>query len=95
MIVVGGMGSVAGSVLGAGIIILLLEALRAVKGAQEVVFGAVLLFFVLFLRGGLISVVQRYVKGWQEPLHGAGAKPAPPAAQPAPDAAVAGERSAT
>ena len=71
MIVVGGMGSVVGSVLGAGIVILVLEALRAVKGAQEIVFGAILLVFVLFLRGGLISVVSRYVKGWDEPLHAA------------------------
>ena len=57
--------------LGAGIIILVLEALRAVKGAQEVVFGGILLVFVLFLRGGLISVIQRYVPGWEEPLHAA------------------------
>ncbi|TDR88925.1 branched-chain amino acid ABC transporter permease [Enterovirga rhinocerotis] len=71
MIVVGGMGSVAGSLLGAGIIIIVLELLRAVKGAQEIVFGGILLVFVLFLRGGLISVIQRYVKGWDEPLHAA------------------------
>lgn len=82
MIVVGGMGSIAGSVLGAGIIILVLEALRAVKGAQEIVFGAILLLFVLFLRGGLISVVARYVKGWEEPLHAA-----PPRKAAVPDVA--------
>jgi branched-chain amino acid transport system permease protein len=68
MIVVGGLGSVAGSVLGAGIIIALLEGLREVKGMQELVFGALLVGFVLFLRGGLISVLKRHVRGWAEPL---------------------------
>ena len=46
MIVVGGLGSVVGSVLGAGIIIALLEALREVKGLQELVFGGLLVGFV-------------------------------------------------
>jgi branched-chain amino acid transport system permease protein len=68
-IVVGGMGSVAGSVLGAAAIILLLELLREFKGVQEIVFGALLVGFVLFMRGGLVSVLQRYVRGWDEPLH--------------------------
>ena len=41
-IVVGGMGSIAGSVIGASIIILVLELLREVKGLQEIAFGALL-----------------------------------------------------
>ena len=68
MIVVGGLGSVAGAVLGAGIIIVLLEALRAFKGLQEIVFGGLLVIFVLFMRGGLVSVIKRHVRGWEEPL---------------------------
>jgi branched-chain amino acid transport system permease protein len=68
-IVVGGMGSIPGSVLGATMIILLLELLREFKGLQEIVFGALLVGFVLFMRGGLVSVLQRYVRGWDEPLH--------------------------
>jgi branched-chain amino acid transport system permease protein len=68
MIVVGGLGSVVGSVLGAGMIIVLLEALRAVKGLQEIAFGGLLVAFVLFMRGGLISVLKRRVRGWEEPL---------------------------
>lgn len=68
MIVVGGLGSITGSVLGAGLIILLLEALRAFKGLQEIVFGALLVGFVLFMRGGLISVLKRHLRGWEEPL---------------------------
>jgi branched-chain amino acid transport system permease protein len=68
MIVVGGLGSVTGSLLGAGLLVLLLEALRAFKGTQEIAFGALLLFFVLFLRGGLVSVLKRNLRGWEEPL---------------------------
>ncbi len=68
MIVVGGLGSVAGAVLGAGTIIILLEALREFKGVQEIVFGALLVVFVLFVRGGLVSVLKKGVRGWEEPL---------------------------
>jgi branched-chain amino acid transport system permease protein len=82
MIVVGGLGSIAGSVLGAAIVILLLEALRAFKGTQEIVFGALLLGFVILLKGGLISVIRRYLPGWEEPLHGAPAQNAHSAPRP-------------
>jgi branched-chain amino acid transport system permease protein len=68
MIVVGGLGSVAGALLGAGLIIVLLEILREFKGIQEVVFGGILLGFVIFMRGGLVSIIKRYVRGWDEPL---------------------------
>ena len=84
MIVVGGLGSIAGSLLGAGVIIVLLEALRAFKGLQEIVFGGLLVFFVLFMRGGLIAVIKRYVPGWEEPLRMAG----PAAAAPDPATAA-------
>lgn len=75
MIVVGGLGSVVGAVLGAGTIIFLLEALRAFKGLQEIVFGGLLIFFVLFMRGGLIAVLKRHVPGWEEPLRYVSATP--------------------
>lgn len=67
-IVVGGMGSIAGSVIGASLIIVLLEVLREVKGLQEIAFGVLLVGFILFMRGGLITVLRRYVRGWEEPL---------------------------
>jgi branched-chain amino acid transport system permease protein len=88
MIVVGGLGSVPGSLLGAGVIVLLLEALREVKGLQEIVFGAILVVFVLFLRGGLVVFLKRYLRGWEEPLHRrrGGTSPTP---APAPETAPA------
>jgi branched-chain amino acid transport system permease protein len=45
-----------------------------------VFFGAVLIFFVTFLRGGIVGVLRQRIRGWDEPLHGtrtAEAKPAP------------------
>jgi branched-chain amino acid transport system permease protein len=68
MIVVGGLGSITGSLLGAGLLIILLEALRAFKGLQEIVFGALLVSFVLGMRGGLVSLLKRHLRGWEEPL---------------------------
>jgi branched-chain amino acid transport system permease protein len=68
MIVVGGLGSITGSLLGAGLLVLLLEALREFKGTQEIAFGALLLLCVLFMRGGLVAVLKRNVPGWEETL---------------------------
>jgi branched-chain amino acid transport system permease protein len=79
-IVVGGLGSITGSVLGAGAIIIILELLREVKGAQEVVFGGVLIFFVTFFRRGIVGSLQQHFRGWDEPLHSA--RPLSPALQP-------------
>lgn len=69
MIVVGGLGSIVGSVLGAGAIISTLEMLRKVKGAQEIAFGAILVGFILFMPGGIVGWFKEKVRGWDEPLH--------------------------
>jgi branched-chain amino acid transport system permease protein len=68
MVVVGGLGSVWGSVLGAGLLIGLQEGLRAFKGGQEIAFGLVLMACIVFLPDGIISLVKRRVRGWEEPL---------------------------
>ena len=66
MIVLGGLGSIAGSVLGAAIVLLLLEALRAFKSAQEIVFGSVLLACVLFAPMGLAGFLSSKLGSWRE-----------------------------
>ena len=68
MVVVGGLGSVWGSVLGAGLLVGLQEGLRAFKGAQEIAFGLLLMACIIFLPDGLISLVKRRARGWGEPL---------------------------
>jgi branched-chain amino acid transport system permease protein len=68
MVVVGGLSSVAGSVIGAVLIVWLMEGLRAFKEVQEIAFGGMILLFVLFLPGGVASLLRRYLPGWREPL---------------------------
>jgi branched-chain amino acid transport system permease protein len=68
MVVVGGLGSVAGSVIGAVLIVWMMEGLRAFKEVQEIAFGGMILLFVLFLPGGVASLLRRYLPGWREPL---------------------------
>ncbi len=67
MVVVGGLGSIVGSVLGAILIVGLLEVLRAFRWTQEILFGGVLVLFVLFRPGGLAIFLQR-LPGWDEPV---------------------------
>jgi branched-chain amino acid transport system permease protein len=69
MVVVGGLGSIVGSVLGAALLVYLLEVLREFKATQEIVFGALLLGFVLFQPQGIVTFLKRWLPGWGEPLH--------------------------
>lgn len=69
MIVVGGLGSVTGSVLGAVLLTALPEVLRTVKGFQEIVFGAILVACIVFLPDGLYSLVRARLPRWRETLH--------------------------
>lgn len=69
MVVVGGIGSVVGSVLGAVFLIAANETLRQFKSAQEIAFGSLLLLFVLFAPHGIVSMVKRRLPGWEEPFH--------------------------
>jgi branched-chain amino acid transport system permease protein len=88
MVVVGGIGSVAGSVIGATLLVTLLELLREFKSTQEIAFGALLLAFVIFMPDGVVSLLKSRLKGWDEPLRRLGDEPAPtpaPAAEPAED----------
>jgi branched-chain amino acid transport system permease protein len=69
MIVVGGLGYVAGSVFGAVLLVVLLEAVRDLPSLQEVAFGLVLLAFMLLLPQGLVGTLSRWIPGWHEPRH--------------------------
>ena len=55
-IVVGGLGSITGSVLGALVLTVLPEVLRAFKEYQEFVFGGLLLVVLIVLPHGLVSL---------------------------------------
>jgi branched-chain amino acid transport system permease protein len=59
IIVVGGLGTVSGPVVGGLLLGLLSELLRGYPGAQEVVFGLLLLLFLLGFRGGVIGLSEQ------------------------------------
>lgn len=68
MVTVGGLGSVAGAVIGAIGLVWLQEALRAFKELQEVAFGGMILLTILFLPGGAAAMLKRHLPAWREPL---------------------------
>jgi ABC-type branched-chain amino acid transport system, permease component len=55
MVVVGGIGSVRGAIAGAIIFGLISELLRQVLSFQEVIYGLVLIFFMMFMPKGLLG----------------------------------------
>jgi branched-chain amino acid transport system permease protein len=97
MVLIGGVGSVAGSILGAAFVVALpqgvtlaLQALPVppqfriyVAAVQFVLFGALMAGFLLFEPGGLVQLWRRLARRWSRPA----GRPAPPApAAPAPRA---------
>jgi branched-chain amino acid transport system permease protein len=61
-IVVGGMGSVAGSVVGAAVLSALPEVLRPVKEYSDLIYTSILLGFLIFLPNGLVTLWHRAAK---------------------------------
>jgi branched-chain amino acid transport system permease protein len=59
IVVLGGMGSILGVVIGALVLILLPEYLRAFSEYRLLVFGAVLVLMMVFRPGGIVSTVRR------------------------------------
>jgi branched-chain amino acid transport system permease protein len=73
-IVVGGLGSIAGSIAGAVVLTALPEALRGVQEYGEVIYGFLLLVTLLFLPRGLVGLITKL-----ETMR----SPKPPAREPA------------
>ncbi|WP_431857650.1 branched-chain amino acid ABC transporter permease [Azospirillum sp.] len=67
MVVVGGLGSIAGSVIAAVLLVGLQEALRGMQDLQEIGLGLLLLLMLLFAPGGLVQALRRRLPGWTEP----------------------------
>jgi len=64
MLLVGGMGTVAGPVLGVGLIQALPELIAGLDAFRLIIYGGILLLAVIFLPGGLVSLLPRR---WREP----------------------------
>jgi len=61
MLVVGGIGTIAGPVIGAAILGFGYEYLRALHDLQMVIYGLIILIFVLFLPRGLVTLKEKLV----------------------------------
>ncbi|MCK5199411.1 MAG: high-affinity branched-chain amino acid ABC transporter permease LivM, partial [Spirochaetales bacterium] len=68
VVVIGGMGSIFGVVLGALILILLPEYLRAFSEYRMLIFGAILVIMMVFRPGGIISNVRKIYQFEPKPL---------------------------
>jgi len=62
VVVIGGMGSIVGVVVGALILILLPEYLRAFSEYRMLIFGAILVLMMVFRPGGIISNIRKKYK---------------------------------
>jgi branched-chain amino acid transport system permease protein len=73
MIIVGGLGSLAGSIVGAVVITALPEAMRILKEYKDFVFGGILLCFLIFMPTGIVgiwSLIKTFLPiGQKEKLH--------------------------
>jgi branched-chain amino acid transport system permease protein len=66
IVMIGGLGSIAGSILGAVLLTAAPELLRNVPGAEEIVFSLILIAVLLFVPGGLYSLLVRFVPSLRE-----------------------------
>jgi ABC-type branched-subunit amino acid transport system permease subunit/ABC-type branched-subunit amino acid transport system substrate-binding protein len=58
MIIIGGLGSVPGSILGAAVVTVLHDALAALQSYRPLIFGAILIICMLFMPGGIMSALR-------------------------------------
>ena len=67
MVVIGGMGSLFGAVLGAAVVVLLPEVLREVGDYRMLVFGGILMVVMLFGEGGLAGFLEQCLRPFSKP----------------------------
>ena len=61
MIIVGGLGSVPGSIVGAAVVTLLYDGLAAFQNYRPLIFGTILIAGMLFMPGGVSRAVSRFL----------------------------------
>jgi branched-chain amino acid transport system permease protein len=62
MIIVGGLGSVPGSIIGATVVTLLHDGLAAFQNYRPLIFGAILIACMLFMPGGMTRALSRVTR---------------------------------
>jgi branched-chain amino acid transport system permease protein len=66
MVVLGGMGSILGSLVGAGLLVVLPQALTIFHEYEQALLGLILIVFMIFLRRGIVPSVAAAVSGWRK-----------------------------
>jgi branched-chain amino acid transport system permease protein len=80
MIIVGGLGSILGSVVGAAVITTLNDSLAGFQNYRPLIFGAILVTSMLFMPGGIASALRKIPRPARIP--GAASQPPGAASQP-------------
>ena len=70
IVVIGGLGSVAGSILGAVVMTMAPELLRDLPGYEELLIALLMVAVLLFLPGGLVTLVGRALPILRQKFHG-------------------------
>jgi len=70
MVVLGGMGSISGSVLAAIVLTLLPEVLRSVKELRMVIYSLMLIILMITRPQGLLGTRELDIRGWLQKLIG-------------------------
>jgi len=66
MVVLGCMGSILGSLVGAGLLVVLPQALTIFHEYEQALLGLILIVFMIFLRRGIVPFVAAVMPGWRK-----------------------------
>jgi branched-chain amino acid transport system permease protein len=66
MVVLGGMGSILGSLVGAGLLVVLPQTLTIVHEYEQALLGLILIVFMIFLRRGIVPSIAAIISGWRK-----------------------------
>jgi branched-chain amino acid transport system permease protein len=66
MVVLGGMGSIVGSLVGAAVLVILPQALTVFHEYEQTLLGLIVMVFMIFLRQGIVPTVAAALAGWRK-----------------------------
>ena len=66
MVVLGGMGSILGSLVGAGLLVVLPQTLTIFHEYEQALLGLILIVFMIFLRRGIVPLIAATISGWRK-----------------------------
>jgi branched-chain amino acid transport system permease protein len=66
MVVLGGMGSIVGSLVGAIVLVVLPQALTVFHDYEQALLGLIVMVFMIFLRRGIVPSLATAIAGWRK-----------------------------